>query len=311
MVNEYEQNVLGDYDVMVIAGEGMFWLSQILRNLAEAVGIPPPRFYAKRFFINARGIQKWKITGVIDKREEDSDDFIMEFTSFYPDFTTSISMAMQCAISLICRKCRSRLPHGSAYRLFAERNEDGEAVDRDHQHLAPIRRYLMEREFTTINMEICMRWQIREIDLQRTRIYQMEHALLKIDEHHEKLKAEHTLKEAANLELQGKLAHSEAQFQQVSLEKGKLQEEVDRLQQMLAQMTVAKLVQVSPAPPAPAAQEAPVAAEAEEEEDPEEREFYNSSEESVASVESTARTALPPKKRQRAGDYLKMFKVQP
>ena len=48
MMNGYEQNVLGDYDVMVTAGEGMFWLSQILRDLAEAVGIPPPRFYAKR-----------------------------------------------------------------------------------------------------------------------------------------------------------------------------------------------------------------------------------------------------------------------
>ena len=73
MMNGYEENVLGDYDVMVIAGEGMFWLSQILRNLAEADGIPPPRFYAKRFFINAHGIQKWKITGVIDKRKEDSE----------------------------------------------------------------------------------------------------------------------------------------------------------------------------------------------------------------------------------------------
>jgi hypothetical protein len=58
-------------------------------------------------------------------------------------------------------------------------------------------------------------------------------------------------------------------------------------------------------------QEAPVGAEAEEEEDPEEREFYNSSEESVGSVKSTARTALPPKKRLRTGDYLKLFKVQP
>ena len=68
---------------------------------------------------------------------------------------------------------------------------------------------------------------------------------------------------------------------------------------------------MSPAPLAPAVQEAPVAAEAEEEEDTEEWGFYNSSEESVASVESTARTALPPKKRQRSGDYLKLFKVQP
>ena len=72
-------------------------------------------------------------------------------------------------------------------------------------------------------------------------------------------------------------------------EKGKLQEEVKRLQQMLAQMTVAKLVQQPPAPPVPAVQEAPVEDEAEEEEDPEEREFYNSSDESVGSVESTDR----------------------
>ena len=80
---------------------------------------------------------------------------------------------------------------------------------------------------------------------------------------------------------------------------------------MLAQMTVAKLVQMPPVSPALAVKEAPVEAEAEEEEDPEEREFYNSSEESVGSVKSTARTALPPKKRLRAGDYLKLFKVQP
>ena len=63
----------------------------------------------------------------------------------------------------------------------------------------------------------------------------------------------------------------------------------------------------------PAVQEAPVEAEAEaeEEEDPEEREFYNSSDESVGSVESTARTALPPKKRLKATEYAKLFKTQP
>ena len=80
---------------------------------------------------------------------------------------------------------------------------------------------------------------------------------------------------------------------------------------MLAQMTVAKLVQQPPAPPVPAVQEAPVETEAEEEEDPEEREFYNSSDESVGSVESIARTALPPKKRLKATEYAKLFKTQP
>ena len=40
---------------------------------------------------------------------------------------------------------------------------DGEVVDRRLQHLALIRRYLMEREFSTVNMEINMRRQVREI----------------------------------------------------------------------------------------------------------------------------------------------------
>ena len=310
-MNGYEENVLGDYDVMTTAGEGMFWLSQILHDLAVDVGIPPPQFFAKRLFNDPRGVQKWKITTIIWKLEEDPEDYNVEFTSSYPDYTCSISVAMQCAIAHICHKYRTRLTHGSAYRLFAERDMEGEVVDRRHQHLALIRRYLMEREFTTVNMEVNMRRQVREIDLQRFTVGQLEHTVLELDKDHEELKKEFALRETTILDYQGKLAHSEAQFQQVSLEKGKLQEEVDRLQQMLAQMTVAKLVQVSPAPPAPAAQEAPIAAEAEEEEDPEEREFYNSSEESVASVESTARTTLPPKKRQRAGDYLKLFKVQP
>ena len=156
-----------------------------------------------------------------------------------------------------------------------------------------------------------MRRQVREIDLQRFRVGQLEHTILGLDKDHEELKKEYELKEAANHAYQDKLAHSEAQFQQVCQEKGKLQEEVERLQQMLAQMTVAKLVQHPPAPPVPAVQEAPVEAEAEEEEDPEEREFYNSSDESVGSVESTARTALPPKKRLKATEYAKLFKTQP
>ena len=42
VMNGYEENVLGDYDVMVTAGEGMFWLSQILRDLAEAIGSRHP-----------------------------------------------------------------------------------------------------------------------------------------------------------------------------------------------------------------------------------------------------------------------------
>ena len=42
MVNGYEEIVLGDYDVMTTAGEGKFWLSQILHDLAMDVGIPPP-----------------------------------------------------------------------------------------------------------------------------------------------------------------------------------------------------------------------------------------------------------------------------
>jgi hypothetical protein len=167
----------------------------------------------------------------------------VEFTSSYPDYTCSISAAMQCAISHICYKYHARLTHGSAYRLFAERDMDGEVVDCRHQHLALIRRYLMEREFSTVNMEVNMRRQVREIDLQSFRVVQLEHTILGLDKDHEELKKEYALKEAANHAYQDKLAHSEAQFQQVCQEKGKLQEEVERLQQMLPQMTVAKLVQ--------------------------------------------------------------------
>ena len=92
-------------------------------------------------------------------------------------------------------------------------------------------------------------------------------------------------------------------------EKDKLQEEVEELQQKLAQMTVAQEVQQPLALPAPVEQGAPAGEEEEEEEDPEEREFCNSSDED--SEESTASSRFPPKKRMKASEYAKLFKTQP
>ena len=156
-----EETVIEDFDIMVVAGEGKYWLSQILFDLSVEVGIPPPQFFGKRLYNDPRGVQKWKITTLISRRDEDHADYDVEFARDYTDFNCSVSVAMHCAMSHICHKYRTCITHRSVFCLFAERGLDGEVVDRQNQYLTPIRRYLMEREFAAVNMEITMRGRLR------------------------------------------------------------------------------------------------------------------------------------------------------
>ena len=73
-------------------------------------------------------------------------------------------------------------------------------------------------------------------------------------------------------------------------------------------MTTAQAEQQPIVPPAPTEPEAP-GAEEEEEEDPEEREFENPYDDGASTEESSTGSIKPPKKRMRATQYAKLFKV--
>ena len=124
---------MDDYDVVVVAGDAQFWLSQCLYDLAVDVGIPSPLFFGKVHYCDYNGAEKWQITTLIKKRTADPLDFDLEYTKFYPDFDCSIGMAIHGAISRICKKYRARITHGSVFRLFAERGMTGEVIYRSDQ----------------------------------------------------------------------------------------------------------------------------------------------------------------------------------
>ena len=302
-----------DYDEVVIAGDEPYWLSGCLYDLARHVGIPAPHFYGKREYHDYNGAEKWQITTLIQGRTADPFDLDMEYTGPYPDFEFSVGMAMHGAISRICGKYRAYIDHGSVFRLFGERSEPGDTIDRGHQQLTPTRYHFMEREFVATNSEVLMMRQIAVIDSQRERIKRMERTILKMDDHNGELSGKLEDKEALLLATQAQCSYFATEFNQIGQvreDRDKLQKEVDELQKKLAQMSVVQKEAELVVPPAPAEAEAP-AAEEDEEEDPEEREFENSSDDDASTEESSTGSSNPPKKRMRATQYVKLFKIQP
>ena len=160
--------------MMIVAGDEPYRLSESLYHLARDVGIPLPQFYGSRVYFDRNGAEKWLITTLIQGRVKDDEDPEMLYTEAYPDWDLSMEMAIHGAISRICYKYRNYVTHGSAYRLFGERNEDGDAIDRGDQHITAIRNYLMEREALSVGTEILLQKQIAVIDEHRARIKRME-----------------------------------------------------------------------------------------------------------------------------------------
>ena len=178
----------GTYDLMIVAGDEPYWLSRTLFRLAKEVGIPPPQFYGSQVFSDINGAEKWWITTLIQGRSVDYEDLDMVYTEAYPDWNMSVGMAMHGAISRICYKYRPLITHGSVYRLFGERNEAGDALDRSDQNLSAVRNHLMEIEVISVSSEVLLQRQIGVIEAQRDRIQLMERAILKMDATIEDLK---------------------------------------------------------------------------------------------------------------------------
>ena len=246
-------------------------------------------------------------------RDADPTDSEMVYTVPYPSFEYSVGQAMQGAISRICSKYRARISHGSFFRLLGERTESGDVINRSNQHTPPIRHHLMELEFVARNSELHMVAQFQVIAAQKERIKRLEETILKIADHNDDLVAKDDDREAMILATQAQCAYFALecnQMDKVKEDRDQLKKEVDELQEVLAQMTVAQAEQKPIAPPTPTETEAP-ATEEEEEEDPEEREFENSSDDGASTEESSTGSSQPPKKRMRATQYVKLFKVQP
>ena len=296
----------GTYEVMVVAGDEPYWLSKTLFLLAKEVGIPPPQFYGNPVFCSINGAEKWWITTLIQGRTVDYKDLDMVYTEAYPDWNISVGMAMHGAISRICHKYRSLITHGSTYRLFGERNEAGDALDRSDQNLSAVRKHLMELEVLSVSSEVLLQKQIGVIEAQRDRIQLMERAILKMDATIEDLKGKGKDKDAMIDEWQAQSAHFAVKYnemEQVKEKNSALQEEIEELLKKIAQMTVDREGEESQEKP-----EITLENQAEdEEEEPEERESWDTSDEDTPTEESSPERENPPKKRQKAMKYFKKF----
>ena len=58
----------GTYDVMIVAGDEPYRLSDSLFHLAKDVGIPPPQFYGREVYCDYNGAEKWLLTTLIQGR---------------------------------------------------------------------------------------------------------------------------------------------------------------------------------------------------------------------------------------------------
>ena len=148
-----------------VAGEGTAHIfSGTLFELAVYVGIQAPSFRGT-FICRESGLEKWRIRTTIPGRTADPEDEGMKYSEYYPDWTYSVDMAMQGAIARICHKYHDRIPRTSAYSQFGERTEEGDPVEREGaDRWTIIHRYLMEREFSTANMENLLRVQLAGIE---------------------------------------------------------------------------------------------------------------------------------------------------
>ena len=91
----------GPYELMIEAGDEPYRLSGSLYRLARAVGIPPPQFYGRQMYYDDSLAEKWLITTIIQGRTGDDDDPGVCYTQAYPDWCTSVEMAIHGAMSRI------------------------------------------------------------------------------------------------------------------------------------------------------------------------------------------------------------------
>ena len=142
-------------------------------------------------------------------------DLDMVYTEPYPDWSISVGMAIHGAISRICYKHRPYVTHGSVHRLFGERNEAGDAIDRGDQHISAIRNHFMEREALSVSTEVLLQRQIAVIDAQRDKIRKTERAIHKMDATIEELKGKGEDKDAMIFGWQAQSAYFAVEYNEM------------------------------------------------------------------------------------------------
>ena len=139
--------------MMIEAGDEPYRLSGTLYCLARAVRIPPPQFYGKQVYHDDSLAEKWLITTIIQGRSGDDDDPGVRYTQAFPDWDTSVEMAIHGAMSRIIFRYRDHVPRSGCFRFLGERDEDGCVADSNDEHDTQIRAHLMEREALAVASE--------------------------------------------------------------------------------------------------------------------------------------------------------------
>ena len=214
-------------------------------------------------------------------------------------------MAIHGAMSRIIFRYRDHVPRSGAFRFFGERDEEGDAIDSNDEHITHPRAHIVEREALAMGTESLLQKQIAVIDEQRARIKRMEVAMLNMDAIIEGSKAKERQKDAITFAIQAHgafFAEKSNEMDQVKEKNRALQEELEELQKKMAQMTVVQKEKKSQEEPELIPENQAEGAEDEEEEDPEEREPWSTSDEK-SSLERDQR----PKKRMKAPEFYAQF----
>lgn len=295
----------GPYDIMIVAGEEPYRLSGSLYCLARDVGIPLPQFYGRQVYYDGNGAEKWLITTLIQGRIGEDDDPGVCYTQAYPDWCTSVEMAIHGAMSRIIFRYRDHVPRSGAFRFFGERDEDGDAIDSNDEHITHLRAHIVERKALAVGTESLLQKQIAVIDEQRAKIKRMEIAILNMDAIIEGSKDKERQKDAITFAIQAQgafFAEKSNEMDQVKENNKALQEEIEVLQKKMAQMTVIQEEKKPQEEPELIPENQVEGAEDEEEGDPEEREPWSTSDE-----KSSPERDQQPKKRTKASEFYAQF----
>ena len=287
----------GTYDVMIVAGDEPYRLSGSLFRLARDVGIPPPQFYGRQMYYDDNYAEKWLITTIIQGRIGDDDDPGVCYTQAFPDWDTSVEMAIHGAMSRIIFRYRDHVPRSGCFRFLGERDEDGCVADSNDEHDTQIRAHLMEREALAVATESLLQRQVAVIDAQREKIQRMGVAMHNMDYIIESSKVREVKLNAAIFAIQAQSAFYAGRSYEVDKVKDEnqaLRVEIEELHKKMAQMT---MIQEKPQEEPELIPEDQVE-DAEEEEDLEEREPWSTSEE-----KSIPEKDLPLKKRKKTSEF--------
>jgi hypothetical protein len=233
----------------------------------------------------------------------------MYYTQVFPDWCTSVELAIDGAMSRIVYKYRDYVGDWAVFRFFGERDETGAAIVDGGENISSLQAHFREREALAVSTESLLLQQIAVIDEQRAKIQQMEVAMLNMDAIIEGSKAKERQKDAITFAIQAQgafFAKESYEMDQVKEKNKALQKELEELQKKMAEMTVVQEKKKPQEEPTLIPESPANGAEDEEEEDPEEREPWSTSDEESSPVRDPR-----PKKRMKAPEFYALFAPPP